>query len=194
MHTHCINIFNRTDHDTVVATITNNFHLVFLPSNDRLFDQKLIRGGSIQASLTDNSEFVFIVGYATPAATEGKARSDDRREPGLLQSRKCFNHRVRKLSGNSVEANSCHRIAESLPVFSLVDCLTVGPNHLDTVPVQNTLSSQVKRTVQPGLPTHCRQQGIGALLLNYRRDRLPINWLDIGRVGKFGIRHDRSRV
>ena len=101
---------------------------------------------------------------------------------------------MRKLSGNSIEANSCHRIAESLPVFSLVDCLTVGPDHLYTVPIQNTFSSQVKRAVQPGLPTHCRQQRVRALLLNYRRNRLPMNWFDVGRVGKFGIRHDRSRI
>jgi hypothetical protein len=51
-----------------------------------------------------------------------------------------------------------------------------------------------ERRVQPGLAPERRQQRVGALLLEDLRDRLERDRLDVDRVGRLRVRHDRRRI
>jgi hypothetical protein len=72
--------------------------------------------------------------------------------------------------------------------------LGVGADHLDIVAVEHAHAAQRQRGVERGLAAHGGQQRVGAFLgddlgHDFGRDRL-----DIGRVGKLRIGHDRGRV
>ena len=72
MDPHCIEILDRTNNDAVVITITDHFHFVLFPTNNRLLDEQLVGGGCIHTTLTDTDEFLFVVGNATATTTQGK--------------------------------------------------------------------------------------------------------------------------
>ena len=191
---HRIDILDRADDDGIVVAITHDFHLIFLPAEERFLDQDFGGRRSIQPAADDVHELVAIIGDTAAGAAHGEAGADDRRKAGELQRFHRLFHGVGDARAGRFQADLVHGVAELDPVLRLVDRLGVGADHLDTVLLQRAVVEQRQRRVQRGLAAHRRQHRIGPLLLDDLRHDFGRDRLDIGRVGKFRIGHDGGRV
>ena len=64
VHPHGIEVFNRADDDAVVIFVSDNLHLVFLPTDQRLIDEQFTGWRELQAPETDLFELVTVIGDA----------------------------------------------------------------------------------------------------------------------------------
>ena len=87
-----------------------------------------------------------------------------------------------------------HRILKQLAVFGQFDGLHIGPDELYAVSLQDALLLQLHRQVQRGLCAHRGQQRIRLFDLNNLLNNLGRQRLNIGRIGKLRVGHNRSRV
>ena len=194
MYTHWIKVFNRTDDDAVVVFVTDHFHLVLFPAEQRFLDQQLVGGRGLQAALADGLEFFRVVGNAAARAAKREAGSDDGGKAHFLLHGPGFVHAVGDAAARRPEADARHRVLELQAVFGLVDGLGLGADQLDVVLGQHAVAPQVERAVERGLATHGGQDGVGALLGDDFLDRLPGDRLDVGHVGRRRVGHDRGGV
>ena len=79
MHAHRVNIFDRADDDGVVRAVTHDFHLIFLPTEQRFFNQHFGRRRCIKPARDDLDKFIAIIGNPAACAAHGEAWTDDRR-------------------------------------------------------------------------------------------------------------------
>ena len=79
MNAHRIEVLDRTDDHDVVVQVAHHLHLVFFPTDDRLFDQHLRDGRLIQAALHQGVEVLSVVGDRRTRAPHGEAGSYDGR-------------------------------------------------------------------------------------------------------------------
>ena len=68
MHTHGIEVFNRADDDAVVIFVSDNLHLVFLPTDQRLIDEQFTGWRELEAAKTDFLELIAVIGDAATRA------------------------------------------------------------------------------------------------------------------------------
>ena len=121
MHTHRIKVFDRADDDAVVVAVTNNFHLVFFPADDRFLDQYFLGRAGVEAALDDGNKLFAVVGDAATGAAEREGRADDRRIPDhRLHLQRLF-HAVCERRTRTVESDLRHRRLEFFAVLGLVD-------------------------------------------------------------------------
>ena len=85
MDAHRIDVLDGADDDAVVVLITNDLHLVFLPTEDALLDQDLVCRRSVDAALHDVEEFFPVVGDAAAGAAHGEGGADDGRQADFGQ-------------------------------------------------------------------------------------------------------------
>ncbi len=194
MDAHRIDILDRADDDAIVVAVPHDLHLIFFPSEQRFLDQHLGGGRRVEAAAHDAHELVAIIGDAAAGAAHGEAGPDDRGKAGELQRVERLLHRMRDARAGGFKADLVHRVAELDPVLRLVDGFCVRADHLDAELLQRAVVEQRQRRVQRRLPTHGRQHRVRPLLLDDLRHDFGRNRLDIGRVGKFRVGHDRGRV
>ena len=72
MHTHGIEVFDGTNDDTVVFFVTDNFHLVFFPTDKRFIDQQFVGWRQVQTTGTDFVELFHVVSDTTTRTTHGE--------------------------------------------------------------------------------------------------------------------------
>jgi hypothetical protein len=101
---------------------------------------------------------------------------------------------VRDPRARRFEADLAHGVAEAFAVLGHVDGFARGGDQFDAIFFQHALAHEVKRAVQRRLPTHRRQQRIRPLFRDDAFHRAPVDRLDVNRVGRLGIRHDRRRI
>jgi len=101
---------------------------------------------------------------------------------------------VRDAAARAFEPDLVHRLAEFLAVLGLVDRLSIGADHGDAIFLQHAHLVERQRAIERGLPAHGRQQRVRPFLGDDLFDDFWRDWLDIGRIGEFGIGHDRGRV
>ncbi len=87
-----------------------------------------------------------------------------------------------------------HGDTEQFAVLGLLDGRWPRTNHFDAEFRQGAVLVQRQCSVQRGLPSHRRQQRVGALGLDDARHRCRCDRLDIGGVCHLRIGHDRRRV
>ncbi len=201
MDAHRVQVLDRAHDDAVVRLVADHFHLVFLPANERLFDEQLVGGRQVDAALADLFELFGVVGNAAAGATQREAGADHHREAraadfGLdaLLHRPGFFQRVGDARLGRAQADGGHRVLELQAVFGLLDRVLVGTDHLDLVLVEHAVLVQVEGAVQRGLATHGRQDRVGALFGDDALDHLPGDGLDVGDVRRARVRHDGRRV
>ena len=131
MYTHRVKIFNRTDDDAVVCTITDHFHLVLFPAQQRLFDENLRDRGGFQSPLDDLLVLIHIVGDTGTATGEGVGGTDDEGETNLFGGLKCFVHIVGIAGDGQIHTDLDHSLLEGLSVFAFLDCFRIGSEELD---------------------------------------------------------------
>ncbi|OPZ69714.1 MAG: hypothetical protein BWY82_02236 [Verrucomicrobia bacterium ADurb.Bin474] len=151
--------------------------------------------GNIQSPLNHRLILLFVVGNATSGTSERVAGPDNQWEqtkivgrfPRLLQ-------RIHPMRTGHIKSDLDHRVLEQLTVLAFFDGLALGTDQLHTVLLQNTPLGQLQRKVEPGLPSQCRQKCRWSFLGNDLLQHLRNERLDVGRIRKLGIRHDRGRI
>ena len=89
------------------ALVAHHFHFVFLPAEQRFFDQNFGDGRKFDAALGDFFELVAIVSDAAAGAAEREGRANDEREAAnLFRDRARFVHVVRRAADRHIEADA----------------------------------------------------------------------------------------
>ncbi len=79
MHSHGIDVLDRTDDDHVVIQIAHYLHFIFFPTDNRLFDQHFVNRGLIQSVAHQHQELIAVVGDGRSAPPQRKTGSHDAR-------------------------------------------------------------------------------------------------------------------
>ncbi|MCY1484599.1 hypothetical protein D9M68_182070 [compost metagenome] len=79
VHAHRVDVLDRADDDAVVRRVADHFHLVFLPAENRFFDQHFGGWRRVEATADDVEEFRAVIGDTATGAAEREGRADDRR-------------------------------------------------------------------------------------------------------------------
>src|SRR5947207_2370321 len=77
---HRVEIFDGTDDHAVVSLVAHHLHLVFLPAEQRFFDEDFGDRREVYATPGEFVELVAVVGDAAAGAAEGERGPDDARE------------------------------------------------------------------------------------------------------------------
>lgn len=107
--------------------------------------------------------------------------------PGLV-------HAVGDAGPRAGEPDLLHGLVEPLAVLGLVDGVSCRADHLDAVLLEDAVLLKGERAVERGLSAHGRKDGVRALLGDDLLYYLPLDRLDVGRIGHVRIGHDRRRV
>ena len=194
MHTHRVEVLNRTNNDAVVLAIPHHLHLVFFPADHRFFDQHFLGRRGIKTAAADGDEFFAVIGNTATGAAERKRRPDDGwKTHHSLHLQRLFeavcNRRTRR-----IKPDLLHRLLELLTILGLVDRLFFRADHLDAILVEHAMLGEIKSAIQRGLPTHGRQQRVRTLDCDNFFDHTPGHGLDVGRVSHIRVRHDSGRI
>ena len=131
---HGVEVFDGADDDAVVGLVAHDFHLVFLPAEQRFFDEDFVDGRKFDAALGDFFKFLAVVGDAAAGAAEREGGADDEREAAdLFGDGAGFVHVVRGAGDGHVEADLEHQVLEDLAVFARSMASAFGADHFDAV-------------------------------------------------------------
>ena len=64
MHTHGVHVLDGTNDDDVVGEIADHLEFVFLPAQNRLFDQTLMDWRQVEPTTQDVHQFFAVIGQA----------------------------------------------------------------------------------------------------------------------------------
>src|SRR6185312_1135768 len=101
---------------------------------------------------------------------------------------------ARDLGLGTLQPDLAHRHAEQLAILGHADGFALGTDQLDVVFLQHTMVGQIERAVEAGLAAHRGQYRVRALLGDDALHRLPVDRLDVDRVGGVRVGHDRGGV
>ena len=93
-----------------------------------------------------------------------------------------------------LEAARLDRVLEELAVLG--SAITSTPAPISSIPSSSRIAGlvELEREVERGLAAHRRQERVGPLAAQHRRDAFEVERLQVGRVGEAGVGHDRGRV
>ena len=204
---HRVNVFDRADNDGVVGFVAHNLHLVFFPAQQAFVDEDLVHRRGIHAGAAEVDVIFAVIGYATAGAAKGEGGADDGGQANLVQlfqrlrntriqiGRAVFFLRSGDDGGLRVfDAQTVHRFAEQLTIFSHFNGIALGADHFHVELVQHAHLFQRQRGVQTCLTAHGRQQRVGALFFDDLGNNFGGDRLDIGGVGQTGVGHNCRRV
>ena len=194
MNTHRVKVFDRTDDDAVIVFVTNHFHLIFFPTDQRFINQQLVRRRQVQTTGTDFFELFFVVRDTTTGTTHGERWTDDAREAQCFLNFTCFFDAVRNTGTWTLKANRLHGLIETVTVFRFIDGVCVRTDHFYAELFQYACRFQTQSAVQCSLTAHRWQQYVRAFFFDDLSDGFDSNRLDIGRVGHRRVSHDGRRV
>ena len=191
---HRVEVLNGADDNDVVRVVAHHLHLVLFPADDGFFEQHR-GGGTFDERLVDNGrEFLEVVGNPAARPAEREAGPRDERVAqfgGYVQRRAQAAH---LFAARDFEADVEHRLLEERAIFGQLDRRGGRADQLDAMPFQRAVFRQRHRQIERRLPAERRQQRVRALLHDDRLDELRRQRLDIDRVRKLRVRHNRRRV
>src|SRR5579885_1858272 len=121
MHTHRIEVFDRTDDYDVVGAVAHHLELEFLPAFDRLLDQYLVTGRRLEPPRDLGLEFGRVAGDGTAGAAERARGADDERQSQPIANRERFLAAVRDRRFRNLKPDPEHRALEEVAVLGLLD-------------------------------------------------------------------------
>ena len=130
VHSHRVDVLDRTDDHAIVGAIPHDFEFIFLPSGDRLLDQHLRNRAGSETVRDHPTELLFGVGDTRPTSTEDVRGPDDHRQRDIGQHRPCLFHRMRDTALWNTQTNLQHGAFELVAIFSGRDRLSVRPDQL----------------------------------------------------------------
>ena len=195
VHTHGIKVFNGANDDAVVSLVAHHFGLVFLPTDERFFDEDLGNRRGLDTALRHGIELFTVIGDAAARAAERVSRANDNGESAnRARHLTRLLHRVGHTTERQVEADFLHCLFELQAVLALLDGLRLRPNHFHAMLLQDTVTPERHGRVEASLAAECWQERVGFLAFDDLLNRLRRDRLDVRRVGEFRIGHDRGRV
>src|SRR5579862_7555454 len=117
MNAHRIEIFDRADHDEVVANVAHYFEFVFLPAENGFFDERLMNGACIESACNQVPKFLAIVGNRAAGAAEREGRANHERIADRVRKLHGFVNVCHDLRSWHFEANSAANVLEKQPVL-----------------------------------------------------------------------------
>ena len=154
MHAHRIEIFNRTNDNSIAGLIAHHFQFKLFPTQHALFNQHFMHRRKIDAALQNFNHLFAVVGDATARSTHGETGTQN---DGITNALGKFQPRlnvVHQLRLRHIQANLAHRIFKQQPVFSFLNGANVGANQLHAALFQHARFSQFHRKIQRRLPAH----------------------------------------
>ena len=148
----------------------------------------------LEAALGEVAELFDVVGNAAADAAERERRTDDQREAERLGELDRFAERAREPAVRHLEADLAHRVLEQLTIFGDLDRLNRRANQLDVVLVERARGREIDGEVQRRLSADRRQDRVGTLAFDDRREHFGSQRFDVGAIGEIGIGHDRRRI
>ena len=200
MYAHGIEIFNRANHDHVVAQVAHQFQFVFFPPKHRFFDQGFMNGRKVESAREHFHELFAVVGHTSARTAQREAGTNNYRKsdfPGELQA---IFQIVDQRRLRHIEADALHGIFEIQPVFRLLDGIDIRADQPDVVLVENPAVRKFDRQIERGLSAHCWKNGKAgtrrhlALHPNDLFQVLAAERLNVSAVGRLGIGHDGRRI
>ena len=168
MDAHWVKVFDRADHHALILVVTHDFHLVFFPAEQALFDQHFGRRREIEAVLHHFLVFFTVVGDAATGTTKREAGANNNREIAdrSVDRFDCFGQCVDRFRLGDVEADLKHCLLKDVTRFAFNDGFWLRADHFDAILLKDACIMQIHRKVESGLPTERRQQGVGSLLID----------------------------
>ncbi len=166
MDAHGVEIFDGAHDDKIIGSIPHDLQLVFLPSQDGLFDQNFVDRAGVQSPLGRLGKFFLVVDNTSTDASESKRGSDDQWKTNGFSQFICLFHGVYTAPIGNVQTDLFHGVAKKVPVFCKLDGFQIGTDEFYTVLFQDPAFGQLHGQVQTGLTTDSRQQGIRAFFFN----------------------------
>src|SRR5438093_1028261 len=106
VNAHRVEVFDGANDDAVVGLVAHDFHLEFLPAEQRFLDENFRDGRKLQAALGDFLELLAVVSDAAARAAEREAGADDERvTANLFRDGAGFVERVGRAADGHVEAD-----------------------------------------------------------------------------------------
>ena len=135
------------------------------------------------------------MGDAGATAAEDVRGANHRRQANLVHSRTGFVHRVSDSGPTRLKSDFGHCDLEVFAILCGGDRIGVGTDHLWlTRNTDQPALEQLHGDVETGLTAEGRQHGIGLFLVDDGRQHFPGERLDVGRICKVRVSHDRRRV
>ncbi len=111
---HRIEVFDGADDDAVVGLVAHDFHFVFLPAEQRFFDENFVHGRKLDAALGDGFKFFAdckpMPPPVPPSVNAGRMMSGKRAD--LFRDVAGFVQVVRRAGDGNVEADVEHQFLE----------------------------------------------------------------------------------
>ena len=172
------------------TSISNSFQ----PSSDSSISISRV-GERSSPRLHHLDELVLVVGDAAAGAAERERRPQHRGEADRRPARRSACSRLCAMPERAEPRPM--RVIAALN-FSRSSALSIAffgrADQLDVELGEHAFAREVERAVERGLPAHRRQQRVGPLALDDRRDHLPGDGLDVRDVRHLRVGHDRRRI
>jgi len=194
MNPHGIEIFDGTDDDHIVQAVAHDFELEFLPPEDRFFEHHGVDKTGIETALGEAEEIFPVIGHSPSRAAQGERRADDDGIADGLGNRFHLRQGVGNAAGGDAQADLLHCLSKQLAVFGLLDHGDAGPDQFHPVAFQNAHVGNPHGHVQGGLAAESRQDRLGALASDHLGHGFRSDGLNVGTIGRLGVRHDGGRV
>ena len=199
VHTHRVDVLDRTHHDHVVVAVAHQLELEFLPAEDGFLDQHVGAGRGHQPAAGHPFDVLSGIRHARPEAAHGERWANDDGQPELLDRLTDLVHGETHAGACGFAADLRDDVLEPLPVLAALNGLEVGADQLDPVAVQRPVLIERDGGVQRSLAAQRRKQRVDlvaalGLLGDDALDECGGDRLDVGVVGELGVGHDGRRV
>ncbi len=191
---HRVHIFDRANHDKVVAIVAHHLEFEFFPTENGLLDQRLMHRAGIESARDQVGEFFAIVSNRAARAAHRERRTDDDGIAELVGESDGFGDFGDDFGSRNFEADTAADVFEEQAVFRDFDRVQRRAEKLDIIFCENARFGELDGEVQRGLAADGRKHGVWPF---DRDDGFKIflrERLDVSAVGDFGVGHDRRGI
>jgi len=194
VHPHGVHVLDGADDHHVVHVVTHDFQFKFLPPKNGLFEHDSMNEARIETLAGKIEQFFPVVGDSASGAPQGERGTDDDGKPDFSGDALHLRKGPRNSTSGHFQPDLFHGVTKELPVFSLLDDIGLGPDHFDSIAVENPRFGNSYGHVESGLTSESRKQSIWALPGDNLFHRLRGDRLNVGAVCRLGIGHDGGRI
>ena len=199
VHTHRVDVLDRTHDDHVVVAVAHQLELELLPPEDGLLDQHV---GARRGGQPVPGHPLDVIGGVRHAGAEPAHRerwADDDRQPEFPDGLTDLVHGETHSRAGGFAADLGDDVLEPLAILAALDGLEVRTDQFDAVFLERAVLVEGHGGIQRGLPAQRRQQRVNlvaalGLLGDDPLDERRGDRLDVGVVGELRIGHDGGRV
>ena len=155
---HRVDIFDRADHDEVVAEVAHHLKLEFFPADHGFFDQRLMNGARIERAGDGVRKFLVVVRDRAAGAAERERRANHDRVAELVREIDRFGNIGDDRRRGNFEADLAADVLEEQAIFGDLDRVAARADQLHAVLRENAAFGQLDGEVEARLAADGRQQ------------------------------------